>query len=464
MSNQEKQEKLQSEIFHYLDNFSEMLVSIGHKKRIIILTHLLNGSKKFSFLEEKTNLKKTALAHHLNILSNSRMVNKIERGLYEISEDGREFILSIFKSYKSSSLRVLEIAKSLQERFFFDYWLDEKAKTHMKLVSSNPEFIPHAMTLIGAITGVLKAYGSKITVDELAGLTGHCFLTIVGQNKLWVTAPETHNLIDTFLMVLEKIGYKFSRYFDKDSFPLDSDFTRPLSFEDEKRARRLFTLIRKEVNEDKPVILWGIPVPEWGIVKGYKEENYIVSTFRQIQEKYENQIPYNKINAMGSINALFIENFYDRKDIEIDYKESIERAISIAKENKYGRSGHITGLEAYDRWRYLMENEEDEGTKYFGNAYLIQVFQAGKQSVTRFLRKINNQFKNMPQQISIEKAINEYQEIEKIYKELAELFPLAYGKILKQEKTKTGVELIQALKNHEDKGIRSLEQALAKWE
>ncbi|NPD87428.1 MAG: winged helix-turn-helix transcriptional regulator [Asgard group archaeon] len=463
MNSPENQKKMQEELFDHIENFSEILSRIGHKKRIIILAHLLDGQKKFSFLEEKTNLKKTALTHHINLLTSSKLVNKIDRGLYEISQDGRELIQSTLRTYISSSLRTLEIARSLQKRFFFDYRLDERITSKMKQVSSNPEFIPHPITLIGAIGGVLNSQGIKITKDELAGVSGYCFLTIVKENSLWVTAPESHYLIESFLKALSKMGWKFSRYIDSGSLPSDDDFTKPLSDEDERRARKLFNLIKKEIDNDTPVILWGIPVPEWGIVRGYKDENYIVSTYRQMQEEYGNQIPYNKINASGAVVALTIEDISRRKEYKIDYKESIQRAVSIVKENKYGFNRYITGLEAYERWASLLLNEKDEGTKYFGNAYLIQYFLAGRISAVKFLRKLNINSKGKSQEESISRAIKEYQKIVEVYKELAKLFPLAYGEILDQQKCIKGAELINKLKKYEEKGVSHLEQALERW-
>ena len=464
MDNQNNQKNLQEEIFNHLDRFSDILVSIGHKKRIIILTYLLNGPKKFSFLEEKTDLRKTALAHHLSILSESKLVDKIERGIYKISQDGREFIQNFYRAYNKSSLKSLEIARTLQKRFFSEYDIDEKLETNKRIVSINPEFEDNALTLMGAITGVLKASGSNLSVEDIAGLTGQCFLTIVGSDRLWVTAPESHNLLETFLKVLESIGHKFSKYHDAGSLPSNEDFSQPLSVEDEKRARKLLNIVKKEIDKDKPVILWGIPVPEWGIVKGYKNDNYIVSTFVPIHEEFDNQIPYDKISAVGGIIALRIEGDFKEKIFKTDYKKSIERAISISKENIFGRTNHITGLEAYDRWIYLLENEEDRGTKYFGNSYLIRFFHAGKQNALSYLEKLGNKFKNTPQQTLIEKATYEYQKIVEIYSQLRVLLPLAYGVILKQKEGRKAAELISKIKEHEENGIKYLEQALENWE
>jgi len=461
MNNQEDNEELQKEIVDNLDSLADLLNSLGHKKRIIILTHLLDGQKKFSFLEEKTALKKTALAHHLNVLLNNGLINKIDRGEYEITQDARDILKSIMKTYSSSSIRTIEIAKSLQKRFFLDYGLEENITSKVTLVSSDPEFIPHNLTLLGAISGIMKALGSKITIDELAGLTGLCFLTIIDQNRLWVTAPSGHTLTKSILEIISNSGWVFQRYTDIGTFP--SDPTKPLSAKDEERAQKLLKLTKREIDKDRPVVLWGIPVPEWGIVKGYKDENYIVSTFRRIEDRFENQIPYNKINADGALGALFLIDVSKEKINDVDYKESIRRAVSISKVNRYGREGHITGLRAFDKWIYLLENEIDQGTKYFGNAYLIQTFLASKKSVVIYLKKLSNTYRNQSQQAALDKAVKEYLEVVEIYEKLQELFPLIYGGVFTKESVSKGVNLIKSLKNHEEEGVKYLEQSLDEW-
>ena len=103
------------------------------------------------------------------------------------------------------------------------------------------------------------------------------------------------------------------------------------------------------------------------------------------------------------------------------------------------------------------------GTKYFGNAYIIKSFLAGRKSVVKYLKKISNINRNLPQQVSIEKAIKKYQKVVEFYEKLSELFPHIYSGVLNQEKISKGASLIRILKKLEEEGVNYLEQALNEW-
>ena len=70
MSKKSSPSRIQDKLLSSLDGFSELMNSIGNKKRIYILALLLDDPKLLSVIEEKTELGKTALAHHINLLFN----------------------------------------------------------------------------------------------------------------------------------------------------------------------------------------------------------------------------------------------------------------------------------------------------------------------------------------------------------------------------------------------------------
>ncbi len=89
-----------------------ILRSLAHKKRLEILTSLWVGPRTFSELQEVTGLGKTALAHHLELLVRTGLLNHGGRGHYELNCDGREFLSAIGITYTSSRRRrELEAAK-----------------------------------------------------------------------------------------------------------------------------------------------------------------------------------------------------------------------------------------------------------------------------------------------------------------------------------------------------------------
>jgi predicted transcriptional regulator len=77
---------------------------------------LLDGPKLLTYLEKKLELGKTAVAHHINLLLSSKLIERLTRGEYKISEDGAEFLRENFNIYTSSSFKLKEEAEQRQRR------------------------------------------------------------------------------------------------------------------------------------------------------------------------------------------------------------------------------------------------------------------------------------------------------------------------------------------------------------
>lgn len=113
----------------FLLNSSPKIVSIlktiAHRKRFEILILLLEGPLNFHELLEETNLKKSALANHLNDLKNQFLVEKIQHGTYKITNDGKNYIKAIEAAYRENitlrkkikqTKKRMEITKSFLDR------------------------------------------------------------------------------------------------------------------------------------------------------------------------------------------------------------------------------------------------------------------------------------------------------------------------------------------------------------
>ncbi len=463
MSKRSSPSKIQDKVLSSLDGFSDLMNSVGNKKRIYILALLLDGPKLLSIIEEKTELGKTALAHHINLLLDANLIKRISRGEYEITDDGIEILRHNLDLYMSSGLRAQEKAKQLQERFHYAYELSSESIQEEKIVSNDPTFQNHSLTYIGAITGALQSLGSKVTTDELAGFTGYGFLLAIPKGRLWLGAPTAHTLWSTFASLIRKFGWKVKSYIEEESLPSDHEHNQPLSIRDDLRARKLFDKIKKEIDKDKPVVFWGVPVPEFCIVKGYRDHNYIVSTYANLSEELQNQFPYDKIDSEGSVHLIMFDKGTTEEISDKDYKESIERAIYIAENKNLGREGYITGISAYDEWTKTLEEIEDEGTQYFDNAYMVDSFYHGRKSVVNYLEKLSKIFSGNAQSIPLQKAADEYKAVVENYEELREIFPRTYDGILTVELCEKGASILRTVKEHEEEAIYFLKRAKKNW-
>jgi len=103
-------------IAQFRSNIMEILEALANEARIQILLLLLDHAVTFTDFETIIPLKKTALAHHLKVLVDSRLIEKPARGVYRISEDGLQLLGALTQTYyfsnicKTESLRLHSIA------------------------------------------------------------------------------------------------------------------------------------------------------------------------------------------------------------------------------------------------------------------------------------------------------------------------------------------------------------------
>jgi len=101
------------EIFRsHSNDISFIMGALANTKRIELMYTLCKGQNTFKELQTATGLGKTALAHHLALLVDAGLIQRAERGHYEMSQDAREFLEVIGKTYADSKRkREAEVAK-----------------------------------------------------------------------------------------------------------------------------------------------------------------------------------------------------------------------------------------------------------------------------------------------------------------------------------------------------------------
>ncbi|UCG44997.1 MAG: GyrI-like domain-containing protein [Candidatus Bathyarchaeota archaeon] len=87
------------------NEIARILGTLANKKRLQLLTSLLQKTRTFRELQQTTGLGKTALAHHLKLLVESGILKHTGKGLYELSQDGSEILKSISVTYAGSKRR-----------------------------------------------------------------------------------------------------------------------------------------------------------------------------------------------------------------------------------------------------------------------------------------------------------------------------------------------------------------------
>ncbi len=110
-------ESIQLFILESLDEIADLHKALDHPTRIEILARLLTEELEFSELEESMTIAKTSLANHLTILIDCGLIEKKERGLYQISFDGQDVLINTAKTFLEIKVREKERLESLRLRY-----------------------------------------------------------------------------------------------------------------------------------------------------------------------------------------------------------------------------------------------------------------------------------------------------------------------------------------------------------
>ncbi len=443
------------------EDIAELLKASAHSKRLIILASLLNGSKSFLELKKTTALSKTALANHLTQMVNASIINRIHRGSYELSADGVLLLFSLAKvyfqseRYQQNQRELLEAQYSRFRRFGDSMTIKEKR------VSKVGIYQPHGLSYSAAISGTLQAIGEKWDVDDVTAFSGYGFLINTSTERICLSGPTALAAWPIIKEATGLLGWQFKHYVDHEGFPSTPDPSLPLDERDEKRARKVFEIVKNAIDiHDRPVVIWGIPLPEYGIVNGYQEDYYLVSTFRTLLEQEETPIAYNKIQAPGCMEVFIFEK-KTSSPTDNDYRDSLVRGLRMAK--GVSMDGYASGLEAYDTLQKQLIETPVEQIDPFAFGYLVDSYYCGRDSVHKYLKKLSEKFANENFGQYLSKVTETYSQISQQYKVLQEHFPLFGEQDLSLENRQTCAKLLNEIKVLEKQAISDLERCLENW-
>jgi DNA-binding HxlR family transcriptional regulator len=443
------------------EDIAELLKASAHSKRLIILASLLNGSKSFLELKNLTALSKTALANHLTQMVHAGMITRIHRGSYSLSTDGELLLFSLGKvyfqseRYQQSQRELLEAQYSRFRRFGDSMTIKEKR------VSKVGVYQPHGLSYPAAISGALQAIGEKWDVDDVTAFSGYGFLINTSTERICLSGPTALAVWNIIQEATELLGWKLKHYIDQEGFPSNPDPSQPLDERDEKRARKVFEIVKNAIDiHDRPVVIWGIPLPEYGIVNGYQKDFYLVSTFRTLLEQEETPIAYNKIQAPGCMEVFIFEKKIS-SPTDNDYRDSLVRGLRMAK--GVSLDGYASGLEAYDTLQEQLIETPVEEIDPFAFGYLVDSYYCGRDSVHKYLKKLSEKYSKQNFTQYLIKATETYGKISQQYKVLQEHFPLFGEQDLSLENRRICAKLLNEIKDLEKQAISDLERCLENW-
>ena len=246
MSKKINDKELRNILFESPEGIAELLRPVAHPARIQILALILQGEHDFSKLMQYTELSKTALANHLSLLLKKGLVQRVTRGEYNLTSDGKELLNTAAAMYKDSTRRKEEKRELLLRSY--TKGLIERKKLSKKIISKKVEYQPCWLSYTGAIAGSLKALGVNCDIVDVGGYSGYSFIINVSKG---ITCPSGPTALpsETWKQIhkgTESLGWTMEHYEYPHSYPAREGNPIPQEIE---IARELFEKIKKEIEE-----------------------------------------------------------------------------------------------------------------------------------------------------------------------------------------------------------------------
>jgi len=405
-------------------------------------------------MAQATLLSKTALANHVTQLVDDGLMRRQARGKYELTPDGKELLSAAFSTYKRSVRRVDE-EKDLVKKSFGKAF-GQSPDTDRFEITSKAEYQPCWLSLLGAVAGSLTALGAKCNTVDVGGHTGYSFLINVSKGETCPSGPTALH-IRTFLEMLEAIqslGWRVQNFEYPHSYPSGS--SGPTS-EELRVVRGLFERIKKEMEQnDRPVVVYGLAAPEYGIVRGYEGGSYIVSTFRSLQNPgvLEAPIPYHSLNAPGCVDALFFERKVRVRKGKAR-RDALARALKFAEGRAGTQKNYLSGPPAFEEWARVLEEVPRASQNYMGNSYVGACIQEGRELSSAFLKGMS---RKMPRADArhLARASTSYSKGARALAEFTKIFPFKFDGAMPAAKRKRGAALLRDAMSYEEKAIQHL--------
>ncbi|MHA1136064.1 MAG: ArsR/SmtB family transcription factor [Candidatus Thorarchaeota archaeon] len=238
-------------------NLSKILRTMGHPKRIEVLSFLSKSNREYSTILRQLRISRTALANHLNLLVESGLIKRMERGSYSLTKDGRSFYTTLMQTYLDS-----QAYSQLHRSQIMESYGNIRKKGCSKLKSLKKlKWQPRWVSHLGAVEASLKFLKQKISPAWIYGGTGHAFIINIAKDL----CPSGPTAWRTMMLheLSSNLGYRVDGIFAVKTNP---EFPRL----QEKAWNHAIECIDKEI----PCYGWELEAPEFYNITGYDDVGY----------------------------------------------------------------------------------------------------------------------------------------------------------------------------------------------
>lgn len=438
------------------ESVAQLLKSASHQGRVKVLALLLKGAQGLSTLVDETKLSKNALINHLSMLIENGLIERIDRGEYTITHDGRDLIEAAATIFRDSSLRVEKMRKRSQ-RLYTGGWSGEAMSE--TILDKEIVYLPCWISYTGAMAGALRGLGVDCDVVDVGGYSGYAFIinTIKGEfcpSGPTAMHPETW---EEMHKGTQDLGWALDHWYDPGSYPKDEESPKP---EEIERAQKLFDLVRAEIEKGRPAVLWGLYIPEYGIVKGIKGKSYVASSYRSLIGLPEEPQPFFELRAPGCLDAIFFREEIEAGGVVAD-RRAVERGLRFSRGLMPINERYVHGPEAWTEWADILENHPEKDL-YHGNSYSAACWEEARVMAAEFLGRMADRHEGAYVRHLME-ASDVYRELAGFLGEFVKIFPFGLDGEMSIEDRKRGAEILKRARPLDERAAAQLEKALEAW-
>jgi DNA-binding transcriptional ArsR family regulator len=440
--------------------FVELLKAAAHPARVQVLALLLDGEQDFGRLMAATRLSKTALANHLTQLLAQGLVERLSRGSYQLTADGRELLVAAARFFEGSAAR--EAARRALVQRAYTGAAREADVMAKKLVSKLGVYVDCWISYTGAMAGALRALGVTCDLADVGGYSGYAFVANVAKGQTCPSGPTAMSeaVWQEIAQGTESLGWRLDHYTDEEVAPSQRGKPTPAEY---ARLERLFERVKRDIDtRDRPVVLWGLPIPEYGIVNGYDGTAYVVSTYRRTEGQPDNPVPFAALQAPGCLDAYFFRESVKVNRAVVD-RAALDRAVRFASGSMAVRSQYVGGPAAFVEWARVLESVPEPKQNYMGNSYVGACLHEAREVAAQFLTRLA---KGRPASVAepLLAAAKTYGEIAKHLKAFKDLFPFKFEGPMPETARRQGAALLRQVKPLEETAVQQMRKALAAWQ
>ena len=311
-------------------------------------------------------------------------------------------------------------------------------------VLPKPDHEPTWISWIGAATAVLRAVGLDVDATEVAGQSGYAFQLTINDG----VCPSGPTCL-SWAALAERtmpLGRSALTFTSGDCLTAETKSDRTVA-----HARRVFEIVSHEVGEGRPVVVWGIGIPEFSVVYGVEGEEYVVVPWGPVPERCR----FDELDAPGG-PAVFA---WPTPRPRMANADRLAVAAAVRALSRDGVDPHGPGGgDAYARWD---DHLVAERAVTHGNSYNAQCWAEARRFARDFTARLAER-NDIPGLTGARKALEMSAGALGI---VAETFPFDFNPAPVTDATKiaTAREALRAARAADATALAAFREALAAW-